>query len=174
MSILHRFAQRARQIWRERGVLRKAITYALIGLINVAVDATVFFTLYATLTSGRGANLWFTQIVEACGCASVSTLTLIAANLVSWIVAVSGSYVMNSFITFAVESGRKLRWHAYGKFVASQIAGVVVNTTVLVLTAQVLPVWGAKGLAILAAYLVNFTLSNFVVFRPQRSGPVSR
>ncbi len=37
----------------------------------------------------------------------------------SWLVAVSGSYVMNSYVTFAAESGRRLRWRAYGTFVAS-------------------------------------------------------
>ena len=37
-------------------------------------------------------------------------LDLIAANVLAWMVAVSGSYVMNSYVTFAAESGRKLRW----------------------------------------------------------------
>ena len=34
-------------------------------------------------------------------------------------------YVMNSIITFAVESGRKLTWRGYATFVASGIVGVV-------------------------------------------------
>ena len=53
-----------------------------------------------------------------------SRLPLIPANVLAWLVAVSGSYVMNSFITFAAESGRQLRWRDYGAFVASGIAGV--------------------------------------------------
>jgi putative flippase GtrA len=40
---------------------------------------------------------------------------------------------------------------------------------VLVLAAQAMPVWAAKGLAILASFLVNFSLSHFVVFRPRPS-----
>jgi len=32
-----------------------------------------------------------------------------------------------------------------------------------------LPVWLAKALAVLASFVVNFTLSHFVVFRPRRA-----
>jgi putative flippase GtrA len=77
---------------------------------------------------------------------------------------------MNSFITFAAESGRKLRWRAYGAFVASGVVGVIANTATLVIAAQFLPVWAAKGLAILVSFAVNFSLSHFVVFRPGAAG----
>ncbi len=79
--------------------------------------------------------------------------------------AVSGSYVMNCFITFAAESGRQLRWRAYGAFVLSGIAGVVANTTTLVIASYWIPVLLAKLLAIGASFAVNFSLSHFVVFR---------
>ena len=85
--------------------------------------------------------------------------------MLAWLVAVSGSYVMNSFITFAAESGRQLRLRDYGTFVASGIAGVVANTTVLVVASYWMPVLAAKLLAIAASFLVNFSLSHFVVFR---------
>jgi putative flippase GtrA len=92
---------------------------------------------------------------------------LVVANLISWSVAVTGSYVMNSSITFAAESGRQLRWHAYLTFVASGIAGLLVNTATLLFAAEILllPVWLAKAIAILASFLVNFSMSHFVVFR---------
>jgi putative flippase GtrA len=35
-----------------------------------------------------------------------------------------------------------------------------------------LPVWLAKALAILVSFVVNFTLSHFVVFRPRGEGSV--
>jgi putative flippase GtrA len=75
---------------------------------------------------------------------------------------------MNSFITFAAESGRRLRWLDYGTFVASGILGVIANTTALVVAAQFMPVLPAKGCAILTAFAVNFSMSHFVVFRPRR------
>ena len=94
--------------------------------------------------------------------------------MLAWLVAVSGSYVMNSFITFAAESGRRLHWRAYGAFVASGIAGVITNTDgpgrgLL----HWLPVLAAKLLAIAASFVVNFSLSHFVVFRT-RERPAER
>ena len=86
----------------------------------------------------------------------------------SWLVAVSCSYVMNSFITFAAESGRRLRWKDYGTFVVSGILGAVANTTTLVVAAHFMPVLAAKGCAILAGFVVNFSMTHFVVFRPRR------
>ena len=50
-------------------------------------------------------------------------------------------------------------------FVASGIVGLVANTATLVIAAQFLPVWVAKGCAILVSFLVNFSMSHFVVFR---------
>jgi putative flippase GtrA len=96
-------------------------------------------------------------------------MLLIASNIISWLVAVSGSYAMNSSITFAAESGRQLRWRAYLAFVASGIAGLFVNTATLLFAAEILllPVWVAKAVAILASFLVNFSMSHFVVFRPR-------
>ena len=74
---------------------------------------------------------------------------------------------MNSSITFAAESGRELRWRAYFAFVASGVAGWLTNTAALLVAAEVLllPVWLAKALAILASFIVNLSLSHFVVFR---------
>jgi putative flippase GtrA len=76
---------------------------------------------------------------------------------------------MNSSITFAAESGRKLRWRDYTAFVLAGIVGLIANTATLVVAAQVLllPVWFAKALAVLASFVVNFTMSHFVVFRPR-------
>jgi putative flippase GtrA len=134
--------ERLRTAWHERGPGLKAVSFGLIGVINTIIDACVFFMALATLTT-----------------------SLVAANVLAWLIAVSCSYVMNSFITFARESGRRLRWRDYGSFVASGVAGVIANTTTLLIVAQFLSVWMAKGCAILVSFLVNFALSNFVVFR---------
>jgi putative flippase GtrA len=147
-------------------MLRKAISFALIGVVNVAVDAGVFFLVYSYLTSHDAVAQW-------CACTSGETIILIISNLISWAVAVSGSYVMNSFITFAAESGRRLRWLDYGTFVASGVLGAIANTAALVAAAQVMPVLPAKGCAILTAFAVNFSMSHFVVFRPRRAVPGS-
>jgi putative flippase GtrA len=139
---LDRLFCRLTRSWHERAVALKAVSFAMVGVVNTFVDASVFFLAYAYLTS-----------------------SLVAANVLAWAVGVSGSYVLNSFITFAKESGRQLTLRAYGTFVASGLVGVVANTATLVIAAQHMPVWGAKACAILVSFLVNFSMSHFVVFR---------
>ena len=130
----------------------KAISFGLVGVVNTGVDAGL---------------LWIG--------AQVFGLPLILANTLSWIIAVTGSYVMNSMFTFAAESGRKLGWRPYATFLASGVVGYIVNTATLVFVAdhmapQFFPDRNAqivlgKGCAILASFVVNFSLSHFVVFR---------
>ena len=88
---------------------------------------------------------------------------------VAWLVAVTGSYVMNSFTTFSAETGRKLRLKDYAGFVGSGIVGVIANTTTVVVAAKFMPVWAAKAIAILVSFVVNFSLSHFVVFRAEEA-----
>ncbi len=109
----------------------------------------------------------FERVADVCRCGAPETILLIAANITSWSVAISGSYIMNSSITFAAESGRKLRWRHYLVFIVSGIAGLIANTATLVVAAQIflLPLYVAKAIAILASFVVNFALSHFVVFR---------
>jgi putative flippase GtrA len=139
-----RLKHRLERAWRERAVSLKAASFAVIGVVNTLIDLGAFLVAY-----------------------NVLALSLVPANVLAWLVAVSGSYVMNSFITFAAESGRQLRLRDYGTFVASGVAGVITNTTVLVVLSYWIPVLPAKLLAILASFLVNFSLSHFVVFRPR-------
>jgi putative flippase GtrA len=149
---LDRLLRRIVRAWEERAIVLKAASFAGVGVVNSLVDYSVFLAGFYLLE-----------------------LPLIPANLLSWLVAVSGSYVMNSYVTFAAESGRQLRWRAYGTFVASGIAGWIANTTTLVAASDWLsiPVPVAKLLAIGASFLVNFSLSHFVVFRP-RTGQAER
>src|SRR6202045_1503457 len=139
---LDRLQRRLARAWHERAVTLKAASFAMVGVVNTLIDYSVFLSAYYLLE-----------------------LPLIPANVLAWLVAVSGSYVMNSFTTFAAESGRELRWRAYGAFVASGVAGVFANTATLVAASIWLSVPVAKLLAIAASFAVNFSLSHFVVFR---------
>jgi len=147
----------------------KAFSFAVIGVLNTAVDYVVFLGAHAAYTHIPAALAVFASLAAICHCGAPETMLLIAANVTSWLVAVSGSYVLNSTITFAAESGRVLRWRDYSVFVITSIAGLIANTATLVAAAQLLllPVWFAKALAVLASFVVNFALSHFVVFRPR-------
>ena len=72
---------------------------------------------------------------------------------------------MNSMTTFAAESGRKLTWRAYLTFAASGLLGLVADTVTLLFASKFLPIMLAKLVAIGAAFVVNFSMSHFVVFR---------
>jgi putative flippase GtrA len=137
---LERLSDRLTQA--DRAIMLKALSFGMVGIINFAVDFGIFSFGYYVLK-------W----------------PIVAANVVSWAIAVSGSYVMNSLITFAAESGRQLRFRDYVTFAASQIGGLVANTATVFALAYFMPVLLAKALAIGASFLVNFSLSHWLVFR---------
>lgn len=164
--------------WRNRALSLKALAFGLVGVVNTVIDYCVFLLARAGFDSSSTALAAFASASSFCQCSNAATITLIASNTVSWLVAVTGSYVMNSSITFAAESGRKLKWRAYLTFVASGVAGWLANTTVLLVAAEILflPVVIAKAIAIAASFVVNFSLSHFVVFRvrPQPAPDVGK
>ena len=128
MNLLRDIAGRIIAAWHERTVALKAVSFALVGVVNAAVDYGVFFLALETLSKWQSVVNFASKLTAACGCLSVETWIIIPANVIAWFVAVTGSYVMNSYTTFARESGRKLRWRDYGTFVVSGIAGVIANT----------------------------------------------
>ena len=148
MEWLSQLARRALQAWHERAIVLKALSFAVVGLVNSVVDFGVFSFAYYYLA-----------------------LPIVAANVLAWIVAVTGSYVMNSLTTFARESKRVLTLKAYTGFAASQIAGLIANTATVLIASYFMPVLIGKVLAIAASFLVNFTLSHFVVFRKRPDVP---
>ncbi|HEY6381554.1 MAG TPA: GtrA family protein [Pseudolabrys sp.] len=131
--------------WHERAIALKAVSFAFVGVLNTAIDFCVFWTTVTYLH-------W----------------PLVPANVLAWIVAVTFSYTMNSFITFGPESGRVLRWRDYASFAASGIAGMMSSTATLFALSYFVPVLLAKLVSILVSFAVNFSLSHFVVFRPRR------
>ena len=134
--------ERLRAAWRERTVALKAISFAVVGLVNTAVDATIFFLLLAYVTP-----------------------SLAIANITAWFIANTGSYVMNSFTTFSAETGGRLNLRHYAGFVGSGMVAVTASTITVVLAAKFMPVWAAKAIAILVSFAVNFSITHFVVFR---------
>jgi putative flippase GtrA len=140
-------SRRLSQAWEQRAFHVKAASFAAVGLVNFAVDFGIFTFAYYVLG-----------------------LPIIAANICSWLVAVTGSYIMNSLTTFAVESERRLRLRDYLRFGLSQTGGLVANTVTVYVLHWFLPVPIAKVLAVGVSFLVNFSLSHFIVFR-RANGP---
>jgi putative flippase GtrA len=147
--------------WRGGAVSLKAMSFALVGLINTAVDAAIFFLMLTYVTP-----------------------SLAIANVTAWFVANLGSYVMNAFTTFSAETGGRLSLRHYAGFVGSGLVAVTASTITVELAARFLPVLAprlgeirfgtitaavaiAKGIAILVSFVVNFSITHFVVFRPK-------
>lgn len=150
MAPLSHLSDRLIDAWHRRAVALKAMSFAAVGVVNAAVDFGVFSFAYYSLG-----------------------MRIVLANIMAWAVAVTGSYVMNSLTTFARESGRKLRLTSYVNFAVSQAAGLVANTATVFIASYFMPVLLGKALAIGASFLVNFSLSHFVVFR-KRGDSASR
>jgi len=142
MDALRRLFDQILGLLRDRALLVKATSFASIGVVNTIVDFSLFS--FAHLYLG-----W----------------RIVVANMFSWTIAVTGSYVMNSLITFAAESQRKLRIKSYATFLAAQIAGFIGNTATVLIASYFIPVLLGKALAIGVSFLINFSLSHFVVFR---------
>jgi putative flippase GtrA len=145
MEIFHAFdglLRRLRKI--DRTILVKAVSFAMIGLVNTGIDFGVFTFTYYYLG-------WH----------------IFVANPIAWLMAVSNSYILNSMITFAAETGRRLSVKAYITFILSQVGGLIANTTTVFVLSYFIPAWMAKIPAIGASFIVDFTLSNLVVFRRQ-------
>jgi len=144
---LTRLAWRVRAALGSRALQLQAMRFAAVGVVNTTVDVGVFLLAFTYVTS-----------------------SLIGANICSWLVAVTGSYVMNSYITFAAESGRQLRLRSYVTFLASAVFALIANTAALLFAVHVLlvPVAVGKVLAVGVSFVVNFSLARFVVFRPQQ------
>jgi putative flippase GtrA len=129
--------------WRDRPVvLAKMLSFASIGVVNLIIDVIIFYI-----------SVRFLQ------------LHLIAANVLSWLVAVTGSYMMNSKITFGRETGGLLSVGRYLRFAGSGVLGVAISTTVLLALSNYISIPAAKLASIVAGFAVNFCMSHFVVFR---------
>jgi putative flippase GtrA len=137
----------------ERALFVKVVSFAGVGVINTLVDFGLFS--FARLYLG---------------------FSIIAANSIAWIIAVTGSYVMNSMITFAAESQRKLRLRAYVSYLGAQVAGFVGDTlTVYVVAYLVTALMGdtlgiepsliGKVFGLGVSFVLNFSLSHLFVFR---------
>jgi putative flippase GtrA len=133
--------------WHRRTMMAKLFSFASIGVVNVAVDVSAFTVAF-----------------------KLAGLPLVLSNIVAWLVAVTGSYAMNTKITFGRETGGLYSLGRFASFAASGVFGLIVATIVLVTLSQYVDVPFAKLASIAAAFGVNFSASHFFVFRMPRAG----
>jgi putative flippase GtrA len=129
---------------RDRSILLKMVSFAMIGAVNASVDFCLFMVSYAALS-----------------------FPLVASNAVSWVAAVATSYLLNTTITFSKETGRILRWNDFLRFAASGLFVEGVATVILILLSHHTIIVVAKGVSLVIGFGIIFSMSNFVVFRRQ-------
>jgi putative flippase GtrA len=144
------FLDQVAAAWHNRAIAIKLMAFASIGILNTAIDVSAFTVAYRFLD-----------------------MPLILANVLSWLIAVSGSYAMNTKITFGRETGGTFSYKRYLRFIASGVLGVIVATASLVFALQFTDIFSAKLFSIVAAFAVNFSMSHFVVFRAAIPDPRS-
>ena len=121
--------------------VRQASKFAVVGVLNTAVDVG----LYLALVHGLG--VW-----------------PVAAKIVSYGAGVLNSFAWNRSWTFRSQASA---WRTLGPFVLVNLAALAVNAGVIHvgLDTLALPEWLCLALAIGVAFLWNFAASKLIVFR---------
>ena len=113
--------------------------YALVGIGNTVTDFGVFALLFYAV---HVLPLW--------------------ANAIAFLVAVSQSYLLNSFWTFKV---RKVTWRRYFSFVAISLGGLGISTLSIFFLGGFVSPLIAKLLAAIAVLVWGYGLSRVFVFK---------
>ena len=124
-----------------RAIPRELFRFIGVGALNSALDFAVF-----------------TLCVRGLG------LSLLAANLAAWSIAVTFSYFMNGRWTFARSWADVLRASPYLRFLLGNAASFVVATLALVVLALHMPVLAAKALSLAIGFVINFLVAKYIAF----------
>lgn len=123
----------------KRGLGGKAVRFAMVGLVNTAIDLLVFGALVAMATPA------------------------LLANLGAWLVAVSFSYVANARWSFERNPALRtpvsvLRFMALGALIS-----LGVSSGAIAILAGWIGLWPAKLLGVVAAAALNFVAARWSI-----------
>ena len=118
------------------------LRFAVIGLVTTTLD----FVLFSLLAVGAG-------------------IQPVAANVVSYSCGIVTSFVLNRSWTFGVARDTPgVKRHAM-RFLASNIAGLLLSSTLVALLVLVLPDVAAKAVSVPLVFVWNYAVVRFWVFR---------
>lgn len=118
------------------------IKFAIVGVINTIIDFAVFFALY-----------------------ELAGWNMIYSNICAFLVAVTNSYFMNKYFSFAHHKEKRISMAEFVIFVTASIATLSLSTAILVLGEPYLPVLYLKIIAAIITPLLNFLIYRFVIFQ---------
>lgn len=120
----------------------RPLKFALVGAANSAIDFCVFYTGH-----------------------EIFGLSILLANLVAFLVAVTFSYVLNSLFTFSQGHRDLLDVRRSFLFVLGTTFGFIVATAALLFLATYMNLYVAKILAMVVSFCVNYNLSRTILVR---------
>jgi putative flippase GtrA len=118
------------------------LRFAAIGLVTTALD----LVLFSLLAVGAG-------------------VPAVAANIVSYSCGIVTSFVLNRSWTFGVARDTPGAGRHAVRFAASNIAGLLLSSTLVGLLVLVLPDVAAKVISVPLVFVWNYALARFWVFR---------
>jgi putative flippase GtrA len=130
--------------------VKKIASFGAIGVINALVDYGVFYLLVLLVLIPNGV--------------AGDTVPTALVNVCAWAVAVTGSYIMNSKLTFKAHTGGELSFKKYGEFALAGVVAMIVNTSVLLIAKSFMPLLLAKLVAVGVSFVVSFAVTRFYVF----------
>ncbi len=133
------------EIVRVNDKIPQALKFALVGAFNAGLDVVMFTALV------YGFNM-----------------APVAANVVSYGLAIISSFLLNRFWTFA-DIDKPVTAGQFGIFVGLNGIGLGISTAVIWLLAGFIGPLLAKIASLVATYVWNYTTSRFIVFRPVSS-----
>lgn len=121
---------------------QRMIRFAIVGAINTAIDFSIFTVLYYRLA------VW-----------------VVPANICSYGVAVTNSYLMHRYWTFADRGERRPSARQFLVFLSFNLVGLSISTVTVWLLTAVMPALLAKTCAIFATFVWNYWSSRTFVYR---------
>lgn len=114
--------------------------FAVVGVINTAIDFFVFILLYYKLG-----------------------IFLVGAHIFGFLVATINSYIMNKFWTFGEKEPTSLK--QFSTFLLVTTLALILSTIVIYIAAKFIPAWLAKLVAIGITLVWNYIGMHLFVFK---------
>jgi len=138
--------QLIKNIFEKYSIIKQFVKFCLVGFTNVFIDFSVYIVL--------------TRFFD---------VQYLLANIFSFIVAVSWSFILNRTWTFR-NTENKVR-QQYFKFFAVSLAGLLLNTLILYTLVDFYNFYDllAKGMAVVLVTFWNFSVNRFWTFKSERN-----
>jgi len=122
------------------------LLFASVGVLNTLVDLAAFTALV-----------------------SLTAVPPLLANTISYALGALNSYLMNGKVTFRSRGVQLASWQRVGRFVAVNLACLLVSLLSLAALSGVMPLLAAKLGSVVATFAFGYVLNSLVVYgsRPQ-------